>query len=193
VPASPIHLAGPSRGGVGRSTRLERFATNRCSPSLRGRCDSQRIAWPCARCSSRAVAPHLTADAPARVPNAGAGGVPFETPTPRHITGRVVPDTRGRGRRERRAYAGGVRARGSACGNGGICVRERDDDRLDRVASAIHAFSNVSDHVPRGCPHCDTLLGRGLGGAGHCRPGEALSGGGDGRRGHRRGGLGEGR
>jgi hypothetical protein len=78
-------------------------------------------------------------------------------------------------------------------GHGGICVREGDDDLLDRVASAVHAFSNVSDHVPRGCPHCDTLLGRGLGGAGRCRPGEALSGGGDGRRCHRRGGLGEGR
>jgi Transposase, Mutator family len=84
------------------------------APPWRSRCP--RESDPRARRSSRAVAPHLTADAPARVPNAGAGGVPFETPTPRHITGRVVRDTRGRGRRERRAYAGGVRARGSACG-----------------------------------------------------------------------------
>src|SRR5215218_823945 len=52
---------------------------------------------------------------------------------------------------------------------------------------------NVSDHVPRGCPHCDTSLGRGLGGAGRGRLGEALHGGGDRRRGRRRGGLGEGR
>jgi hypothetical protein len=211
--------------------------------------------------SSRAVAPELTADAPARVPNAGAGGVPFETPTPRHITARVARDPsrvsdvllgrptsgasvdgamleragrRGRAavlgaagrrvhRRRRRAgwhyrkqgtrwvaACGGVRprrrrnlrgrclsfaereeialarARGetmraiagarpssspSCCcndrrksavplaGHGGIGVREGDDDLLDRVASAVHAFSNVSDHVPRGCPHCDTLLG----------------------------------
>jgi hypothetical protein len=51
-----------------------------------------------------------------------------------------------------------------------------DDNQLDRGASALQAFSNVSDHVPRGCPHCDTSLGRGLAGAGRGRLGEALDG-----------------
>jgi hypothetical protein len=32
-------------------------------------------------------------------------------------------------------------------GHGGICVREGDDNQLDRVASALQAFSNVSDHA----------------------------------------------
>jgi hypothetical protein len=49
----------------------------------------------------------------ASAPKAGAAGVPVEAPSPRHITGRVLRDTRSRGRRERRAYAGGVPARGS--------------------------------------------------------------------------------
>jgi hypothetical protein len=53
-----------------------------------------------------------TAASPTR---AGAAGVPVDVPSPRHITGRVLRDARSRGRGERRPYAGGVPARGSAC------------------------------------------------------------------------------
>src|SRR5215207_2192855 len=34
----------------------------------------------------------------------GSGGFPFEDPSPRHVTGRVLRDTRGWGLRERRPY-----------------------------------------------------------------------------------------
>jgi hypothetical protein len=53
----------------------------------------------------------------------GSDGFPFEDPSPRHITGRVLRDTQGWGRRERRPYAGGVPARGSRYAT----VSERDE------------------------------------------------------------------
>jgi hypothetical protein len=34
----------------------------------------------------------------------------------------------------------------------------RADNLQNRVASAVQAFSNVSDDVPRGCSDCDRLL-----------------------------------
>jgi hypothetical protein len=46
----------------------------------------------------------------------GSGGLSRSTPVTATHHRRVLRDTRGRGRRERRPYAGGVPARGSACG-----------------------------------------------------------------------------
>jgi hypothetical protein len=79
-------------------------------------------------------------------PRAGAAGVPVDAPSPRHITGRVLRDTRSRGRRERRPYPGGVPARGSTCGTPPAARRDADlrvgcqpsltSMRLGRAASA---------------------------------------------------------
>ena len=52
--------------------------------------------------SSKPVAPDLTADAPARVLNAGAAGVLLDAPSPGHIIGRDYGTPQRRRRRERR-------------------------------------------------------------------------------------------
>jgi hypothetical protein len=56
------------------------------------------------RSSSKAVAPDLTAYRARSRSECESGGFPFEDPSPRHITGRVLRDTGGWGLRERRPY-----------------------------------------------------------------------------------------
>jgi len=79
-----------------------RLGTSGCRHLLQDESRRQLNATTDLRKSSKAGAPDLTAVAPARVLNAGAAGVPLDAPSPRHITGRVLRDTRRRRRRERR-------------------------------------------------------------------------------------------
>jgi hypothetical protein len=73
------------------------------------------------------------------------GHVPDSARSPRHITGRVL---RGTGPAAKIAHKQAKCPQGvPRTGHGGICVRERDVNQLDRVASVHQAFSNVSDRA----------------------------------------------